>query len=372
MTMKIAVLAGDGIGPEVTVQSLKVLAVLRDEGVPIELEEGWIGGAAYDRSGHPLPAATRDLVDSADAILFGAEGGFHYETLPRGLRPGDALLSLRRDLDLFANYRPIVVFNELLGASPFKPTLIDGLDILIIRELTSDIYFGEPRGISVESGRRVGRNTMVYTEDEVARIAHAGFRSARARRGRLCSVDKANVLEAMELWRTVVEEVSKDYPDVELTHLYVDAAAMAIVRNPRQFDVIVTGNLFGDILSDEASMLTGSIGMLPSASINAQGKGLFEPVHGCAPDIAGKNVANPLASVLSVAMMLRQGFGREADAARVEAAVHDVLAQGARTADILEPGTRLLGTAEMGDAVVDAMRRPGRIAASSRSSAQHS
>jgi 3-isopropylmalate dehydrogenase len=247
------------------------------------------------------------------------------------------------------------VFNELLGASPFKPTLIDGLDIMILRELTSDIYFGEPRGISIEGGRRVGRNTMFYSEDEIARIARAGFVAARGRRGRLCSVDKANVLEAMELWRTVVDEVAKEFPDVELTHLYVDAAAMAIVRNPRQFDVIVTGNLFGDILSDEASMLAGSIGMLPSASLNAKGKGLYEPVHGCAPDIAGKDVANPLASILSAAMMLRQSFQQEAAAARIERAVHAVLAQGARTADILEPGTRLVGTHEMGDLVVASM-----------------
>jgi 3-isopropylmalate dehydrogenase len=355
--MKIAVLPGDGIGPEVTAQSVKVLRLLQQEGLPIELEEGWIGGAAYDRTGHPLPETTRALVERADAILFGAEGGFNYETLPRGLRPNDALLSLRKDLDLFANYRPVVVFNELLGASPFKPTLIDGLDILIIRELTSDIYFGEPRGITTEGGRRVGRNSMVYTEDEVARIAHVGFRAARARNGRLCSVDKANVLETMELWRAVVDEVAKEYPDVSLTHLYVDAAAMALARNPRQFDVIVTGNLFGDILSDEASMLAGSIGMLPSASINAQGKGLYEPVHGCAPDIAGKDVANPLASILSAAMLLRQSFRLDAAARRIEAAVHEVLAQGARTADILEPGTRLVGTSEMGDAVVEAMRR---------------
>jgi 3-isopropylmalate dehydrogenase len=366
MTMTIAVLPGDGIGPEVTAQAVKVLELLRQEGMPLQLQQGWIGGAAYDRTGHPLPEATRSLVEQCDAILFGAEGGFNYESLPRGLRPGDALLSLRKDLDLFANYRPVVVFNELLGASPFKPTLIDGLDILIIRELTSDIYFGEPRGITTEGERRVGRNTMVYTEDEVARIAHAAFRAARTRRKKLCSVDKANVLEAMELWRTVVDEVAGEYPDVTLTHLYVDAAAMAIVRNPRQFDVIVTGNLFGDILSDEASMLTGSIGMLPSASINARGKGLYEPVHGCAPDIAGKNIANPLASILSAAMMLRQGFGFDAAAVRIEGAVHDVLAQGVRTADILEPGTRLVGTSEMGDAVVHSMRRSGENDAAQR------
>jgi len=354
--MKIAVLAGDGIGPEVTAQSVRILRALEKEGLHFELAEGLVGGCAYDATGHPLPSATLALARQADAILFGAEGGFQYETLPRGLRPGDALLSLRKELDLFANYRPILVFEELAGASPFRPEAIAGIDLLIVRELTSDLYFGEPRGIAMENGRRVGTNTMRYTEDEIARVVRAGFEAARARRGRLCSVDKANVLEAMELWRTVADEVAVGYPDVEFSHLYVDAAAMALVRDPRQFDVIVTGNLFGDILSDEASMLTGSIGMLPSSSLNSHGRGLFEPVHGCAPDIAGKDVANPLASILSVAMLLRQGFGLAEAATRVEEAVRRVLAEGLRTADIREPGCTVVGTVAMGDAVLAALR----------------
>ncbi|WP_454733655.1 MULTISPECIES: 3-isopropylmalate dehydrogenase [Cupriavidus] len=353
--MKIAVLGGDGIGPEVTAQAVKVLRALASRGLSFELTECLVGGAAYDQSGHPLPAQTLAAVQRADAVLFGAEGGFQYETLPRGLRPGDALLTLRKALDLFANYRPVVAFRELAGASSFKREVVEGLDLLIVRELTSDLYFGEPRGIVTENGRRVGINTMRYTEDEIARVVRAGFEAARRRRRKLCSVDKANVLESMELWRAVTEEVARDYPDVALTHLYVDAAAMALARNPGQFDVIVTGNLFGDILSDEASMLTGSIGMLPSASVNAQGKGLYEPVHGCAPDIAGKDIANPLGSILSAAMMLRDSAGQPEAAARVEDAVRRVLADGLRTADIHEPGCTLAGTAAMGDAVVAAL-----------------
>ncbi|WP_059412469.1 3-isopropylmalate dehydrogenase [Cupriavidus basilensis] len=353
--MKIAVLGGDGIGPEVTAQAVKVLRALASRGLSFELTECLVGGAAYDQTGHPLPAQTLAAVRRADAVLFGAEGGFQYETLPRGLRPGDALLTLRKALDLFANYRPVVAFRELAGASSFKREVVEGLDLLIVRELTSDLYFGEPRGIVTENGRRVGINTMRYTEDEIARVVRAGFEAARRRRRKLCSVDKANVLESMELWRAVTEEVARDYPDVALTHLYVDAAAMALARNPGQFDVIVTGNLFGDILSDEASMLTGSIGMLPSASVNAQGKGLYEPVHGCAPDIAGKDIANPLGSILSAAMMLRDSAGQPEAAARVEDAVRRVLADGLRTADIHEPGCTLAGTAAMGDAVVAAL-----------------
>jgi 3-isopropylmalate dehydrogenase len=353
--MKIAVLGGDGIGPEVTAQAVRVLRAMEKRGLQLELEECLVGGAAYDRTGHPLPPATLEAARRADAILFGAEGGFQYETLPRGLRPGDALLSLRKELDLFANYRPIVVFDELVGASSFRPEVVRGLDLLIIRELTSDLYFGEPRGIHDEAGRRVGINTMRYTEDEIARVVRVGFEAARQRNRRLCSVDKANVLESMELWRTVADEVAADFPDVELSHLYIDAAAMALARDPGQFDVIVTGNLFGDILSDEASMLTGSIGMLPSASMNAAGRGLFEPVHGCAPDIAGRNIANPLASILSVAMMLRLGFGQHEAAAMIEAAVRTVLAEGKRTADIYESGCQRVGTEEMGSAVVAAL-----------------
>ncbi|AXL53451.1 3-isopropylmalate dehydrogenase [Paraburkholderia caffeinilytica] len=353
--MKIAVLPGDGIGPEVIDQAMKVLDVLRREGMPLECERALIGGCAFDATGHPLPDATLALARSADAILFGAEGGFQYESLPRGLRPGDALLTLRRELDLFANFRPVVAFPELGGASPLKAAHVDGLDLMILRELTGDLYFGEPRGIVVEAGVRVGINTMRYDENEIRRIAKVGFETARKRRRRLCSVDKANVLESMELWREVVDEVARDYPDVELEHLYVDSAAMSLLRAPKQFDVIVTGNLFGDILSDEASMLVGSIGMLPSASLGAERRGLYEPVHGCAPDIAGRDIANPLASILSAAMMLRMSFDEHAAADRIERAVRRVLASGYRTADIVEPGTRRVGTSQMGDLVVAAL-----------------
>lgn len=355
--MKIAVLPGDGIGPEVTRQGVKVLrAAAARFGFDVELSEALIGGCAYEAHGHPLPPATLALAREADAILFGAEGGFQYETLPRGLRPGDALLMVRRELDLFANFRPVVAWPELADATTFKPEVVEGVDLTILRELTSDIYFGEPRGIeTLPDGSRRGINTMSYTEAEIRRIAHAGFRAARARRGKLCSVDKANVLETMELWREIVTEIGTEYPDVELTHLYIDAAAMALVRTPKAFDVIVTANLFGDILSDEASMLVGSIGMLPSASLNAQGKGLFEPVHGCAPDIAGKDIANPLASILSVAMMLRLGFGRQDAASAVEAAVRRTLADGHRTRDIASSGSIAVGTEEMGDLVVRAL-----------------
>jgi len=353
--MKIAVLPGDGIGPEVIDQAMKVLGVLRREGMPLECEHALIGGGAFDATGHPLPNSTLALARSADAILFGAEGGFQYESLPRGLRPGDALLTLRRELDLFANFRPVVAFPELAGASPLKAAHVDGLDLMILRELTGDLYFGEPRGIVVEAGVRVGINTMRYDENEIRRIAKVGFETARKRRRHLCSVDKANVLESMELWREVVDEVARDYPDVELEHLYVDAAAMSLLRSPKQFDVIVTGNLFGDILSDEASMLVGSIGMLPSASLGADKRGLYEPVHGCAPDIAGQDIANPLASILSAAMMLRMSFDEHVAADRIERAVRRVLASGYRTADIVEPGTRRVGTSQMGDLVVAAL-----------------
>ncbi|SAL60109.1 3-isopropylmalate dehydrogenase [Caballeronia cordobensis] len=353
--MKIAVLPGDGIGPEVTAQALKVLDVFAREGLPLEFEQALIGGCAYDATGHPLPDATFALARDADAILFGAEGGFQYETLPRGLRPGDALLTVRRELDLFANFRPVVAWPELVGASPLKAARLDGLDLIILRELTGDLYFGEPRGVHMENGVRVGINTMRYDENEVRRIAHVAFATARGRRHRVCSVDKANVLESMELWREVVDDVAREYPDVTLEHLYVDAAAMSLLRTPQHFDVIVTGNLFGDILSDEASMLTGSIGMLPSASMGDGKKGLYEPVHGCAPDIAGRDLANPLASILSAAMMLRMSFDQHEAAARIERAVRRVLASGYRTADIAEPGTKKIGTAQMGDLVVAAL-----------------
>ena len=354
--MKIAVLPGDGVGTEVIAEALKVLAALRREGLAFEMEQASVGGAAYDTSGDPLPEPTLELARKADAILFGAVGGPRYDALPREKRPEQALLRLRKELNLFANLRPVSVFPELAEASPLKPEVVAGLDILIVRELTGDIYFGRPRGIrKLEGGMREGFDTMRYTDEEIRRIAHAAFRAALKRNRRLCSVDKANVLETSQLWREVVSTVGKEYAAVELTHMYVDNAAMQLLKNPRQFDVIVTGNMFGDILSDEASMLTGSIGMLPSASLDERGKGLYEPIHGSAPDIAGKDLANPLAAILSAAMMLRHSFDQDRVAARVEIAVKKVLAQGYRTADIFQRGTRKVGTREMGDAVIAAL-----------------
>ncbi len=354
--MKIAVLAGDGVGPEVIAEAVKVLTALGREGLKLEFEQAPVGGAAYDAAGDPLPSPTLELAGKADAILFGAVGGPRYDAGPRAKRPEQALLRLRKELNLFANLRPAAVFPELADASTLRPEVVAGLDILIVRELTGDIYFGEPRGIrKLEGGGREGFDTMRYSESEIRRIAHAGFRAALKRKGKLCSVDKANVLETSQLWREVVSEVGKEYPAVELAHMYVDNAAMQLLKNPRQFDVIVTGNMFGDILSDEASMLTGSIGMLPSASLDENGKGLYEPIHGSAPDIAGKNLANPLAAVLSAAMMLRYSFGEDRAANRLEAAVRKVLAKGYRTADIFQRGTRKVGTREMGDAVVAAL-----------------
>jgi 3-isopropylmalate dehydrogenase len=353
--VKIAVLPGDGVGPEVVAEAVKVLSALG--GPKLEMEQAPVGGAGYDASGDPLPEATLALAKKADAVLFGAVGGAKYDSLPREKRPEQALLKLRKELDLFANLRPASVFPELADASTLRPEVVSGLDILILRELTGDIYFGQPRGIrKLDSGVREGFDTMRYSEPEIRRIAHAGFRAALKRRKKLCSVDKANVLETSQLWREVMTSIGKEYRGVELSHMYVDNAAMQLLKNPKQFDVIVTGNMFGDILSDEASMLTGSIGMLPSASLDEKGKGLYEPIHGSAPDIAGKNLANPLATILSVAMMLRYTLEQEAAAARVEAAVRKVLAQGYRTADILQPGTRKVGTREMGDAVVAALR----------------
>jgi 3-isopropylmalate dehydrogenase len=319
------------------------------------MEQAPVGGAGYDASGDPLPEATLALAKRADAVLFGAVGGPQYDALPREKRPEQALLKLRKELDLFANLRPASVFPELADASTLRPEVVSGLDILILRELTGDIYFGQPRGIRVERGVREGFDTMRYSEPEIRRIAHAGFRAALKRSRKVCSVDKANVLETSQLWREVVTSVGKEYSGVELSHMYVDNAAMQLLKNPKQFDVIVTGNMFGDILSDEASMLTGSIGMLPSASLDEKGKGLYEPIHGSAPDIAGKNLANPLATILSAAMMLRYTLEREKDAARVEAAVRKVLSQGYRTGDIFRTGTRKVGTREMGDAVVAAL-----------------
>ncbi len=350
--MKIAVLPGDGIGPEIVAQAVKVMKALASDGLKLELEEAPIGGAGYDAAGDPLPASTLALAKAADAVLLGAVGGPRYDTLDRPLRPERGLLRIRKEMNLFANLRPAMLYPELAGASTLRPEVVAGLDIMIVRELTGDVYFGQPRGIEVRNGERVGFNTMIYSESEVRRVAHVAFGIAMKRSKRLCSVEKANVLECSELWKEVVIEVSKDYPEVELSHMYVDNAAMQLVRNPKQFDVIVTGNIFGDILSDEASMLTGSIGMLASASLDANNKGMYEPIHGSAPDIAGKNVANPLATILSVAMMLRYTLNQEAAAQRIEAAVKKVLAQGLRTADIYTEGTKKVSCSEMGDAVV--------------------
>ena len=356
--MKIAVLAGDGIGPEVTSQAVKVLRAVVDNGAPLELVEAPVGGVALDAHGDPLPARTLELARKADAILFGACGIPGDEKMPYEIRPGAALLRLRKDLDLFANFRPAFLFPELADASTLKPEIVSGLDLMILRELTGDVYFGEPRGFATNAkGSREAFNTMRYAEPEVERIAHVAFRTARRRRRKVCSVDKANVLETMQLWRDVVTRVGREYVDVELTHLFVDAAAMQLMRVPRQFDVIVTGNLFGDILSDAAAMLTGSIGMLPSASLAGDRRGLYEPVHGSAPDIAGRDVANPLAAILSVAMMLRLSFERDDLASAVERAVRAALAEGHRTADLAPPGGRSIGTRAMGEAVVEALAR---------------
>ncbi len=355
--MKIAVLPGDGIGKEVTAQAVGVLKAL---GLPMEIEEAPVGGAAYDLSGDPLPEATLNLARAADAILFGAVGGWQYDTLPRAKRPEQAVLGLRKHLNLFANLRPSIVYPELVNASTLKPEVVSGLDILILRELTGDIYFGQPRGIRIVEegpfkGQREGFDTMRYTEGEIRRIMHVGFAAARKRARKLCSVDKSNVLETMQLWKEVAAEVANEYPDVAFSTMYVDNAAMQLVKNPRQFDVMVTGNMFGDILSDEASMLTGSIGMQPSASLNDSKKGLYEPIHGSAPDIAGRNLANPLGTILSAAMLLRYSFDQEDAARRIEGAVRKVLAQGLRTADIFETGTTKVGTREMGAAVLKAL-----------------
>ena len=353
MGKKIAVLPGDGIGPEITAQAVRVIDAL---GLGISMAEAPVGGAGYDAAGDPLPAATLALCEASDAILFGAVGGPKYDALPRPMRPEQGLLRLRKHFDLYANLRPAIVYPELAHASSLKAEVVAGLDLLILRELTGDIYFGQPRGVRTnEAGEREGFDTMRYTESEIRRIAKTAFEAARKRSRRVCSVDKANVLETTQFWRDVVIDVHKDFADIELTHMYVDNAAMQLVRNPKQFDVIVTGNMFGDILSDEASMLTGSIGMLPSASLNAKSFGMYEPIHGSAPDITGKGIANPLATILSAAMLLRYSLGEEAAAGRIEAAVRKVLAQGYRTADITEPGCRQVGTVAMGDAVLAAL-----------------
>ena len=350
--MKICVLPGDGIGPEITAQAVRVLNSLD---LKFEMEEALLGGGAVDATGNPYPEATQKLAREADAILLGAVGGPQWDNLPREKRPERGLLGIRKDLNLFANLRPAILYPELANASTLKPEVVAGMDLLIIRELTGDIYFGQPRGIREENGERVGFNTMVYGESEIRRIGRVAFEAARKRDKRLCSVDKMNVLECTQLWRDVMIEVSKDYPDVELSHMLVDNAAMQLLKAPKQFDVMVTGNIFGDILSDEASMLTGSIGMLPSASLDENQKGLYEPSHGSAPDIAGKGIANPLATILSAAMMLRYTFSLEEQALRIENAVKKVLAQGYRTGDIYERGTNKVGTKEMGDAVLAAL-----------------
>jgi 3-isopropylmalate dehydrogenase len=359
MPKKIAILPGDGIGPEIVVEAIKVLERLRAVfGLDIEMEQGLLGGAAFDAVGHPLPEMTLTLAREADAVLLGAVGGPKWESLEIAVRPEKGLLGLRAGLGLFANLRPAILYSDLVDASTLKPEVVSGLDIMIVRELTGGIYFGQPRGVRTSAeGERIGINTLVYHESEIERIGRVAFDIAMKRDRLVCSVDKANVLEATELWREVMERVAKDYPEVTLTHMYVDNAAMQLVRAPQQFDVIVTTNMFGDILSDCAAMLTGSIGMLPSASLNAAAQGMYEPIHGSAPDIAGQNLANPLATVLSVAMMLRYSLDEPQLASRVEAAVSHVLQQGLRTADIDSAGMIRVGTAQMGDAVVAALDR---------------
>jgi len=353
MTKQIAVLQGDGIGPEIIGQAVKVLDKLIEQGLDADYEYGLLGGAAYDAHGSPYPEATQNLCRKADAVLLGAVGGPQYDNLERSVRPERGLLAIRKDLNLFANLRPAILYPELANASTLKPEVVSGLDILIVRELTGDIYFGEPRGIrTLENGEKEGYNTMKYSESEIRRIAKVAFEAAQKRGKKLCSVDKANVLETTEFWKQIFTEVAAEYPDVELTHMYVDNAAMQLVKAPKQFDVIATGNIFGDILSDQASMLTGSIGMLPSASLNDTGKGLYEPSHGSAPDIAGQNKANPLATILSLAMLLRYSLNDEARATQVEQAVQKVLQQGLRTGDIFEQGTTLVSCSDMGDAVI--------------------
>ncbi|MBU6304573.1 MAG: 3-isopropylmalate dehydrogenase [Betaproteobacteria bacterium] len=355
--LKLAVLPGDGIGPEITQQAVRVLERLAAQGhLSLTLEQAPVGGAGYRASGHPLPEATLRLAKSSDAILFGAVGDFSLDNLARELRPEQAILGLRQELELFANLRPAMIYPELAGASTLKPEVVSGLDIMIIRELTGDIYFGKPRGIRVlDNGEREGFDTMVYRESEIVRIGRVAFEAARKRGHRVCSVDKANVLETTQLWRDVMTTLGKEYPDVALSHMYVDNAAMQLLKDPKQFDVLVTGNMFGDILSDEASMLTGSIGMLPSASLDARNKGLYEPIHGSAPDIAGKNLANPLATILSAAMLLRYSCGLAQAADKIESAVRKTLASGMATPDIYREGCQRVGTVEMGDAVIAAL-----------------
>jgi len=357
MSKTILVLPGDGIGPEIVTEALKLLQVLqRDHGLEVELQHGLVGGASIDKQGVPLTDDTMAQAQAADAVLLGAVGGPKWESLEIAIRPEKGLLRLRSELELFANLRPVILYPQLANASTLKPEVVAGLDLMIVRELTGGIYFGQPRGIRVlEDGQRQGFNTLVYSESEIRRIGRVAFETAARRGRRLCSVDKANVLECTELWRDIMTEMSKDYPDIELTHMYADNAAMQLVRAPKQFDVMVTTNMFGDILSDLASMLTGSIGMLPSASLDAAGKGMYEPCHGSAPDIAGQGIANPLAMLLSVAMLLRYSLDKPLLANKVEAAVNRVLDQGYRSADIHTEGMTRVGTAAMGDAVIEAL-----------------
>lgn len=357
MTQQVLVLPGDGIGPEITREAVRVLEALKQsDGLDVTLTEDLVGGAAYDVHGVPLSDETLQKAKEADAVLLGAVGGYKWESLDISVRPEKGLLKLRSELNLFANLRPAFLFPQLASASTLKPEIVAGLDILIVRELTGGIYFGQPRGIrTLENGERQGFNTYVYSESEIKRIAHVAFQAAMKRNKKLTSVDKANVLEVTELWREVVNEVALDYPEVTVNHMYVDNAAMQLVLKPKQFDVMVTGNMFGDILSDEASMLTGSIGMLASASLDANNKGMYEPSHGSAPDIAGQNIANPLATILSAAMMLRYSLGREDLAVKIEAAVSQVLDQGLRTGDIMAEGMTRVSTSEMGDAVIAAL-----------------
>ncbi len=353
---KILILPGDGIGKEIVVQALKVIDLLNaNHGMSMNLVEGVIGGSAYDETGSPLPKETIVAAKECDSILLGAVGGPQWESLERDLRPERGLLGIRAELDLFSNLRPAILYPQLANASTLKNEVVSGLDLMIVRELVGGIYFGQPRGIKIKDGERFGVNSATYSESEIARIGHSAFQIAQKRNKRVCSIDKANVLEVCELWREVMEEVSQNYPDVELSHMYVDNAAMQLVREPKQFDVMVTSNLFGDILSDCAAMLTGSIGMLPSASLNKNNYGMYEPIHGSAPDIAGKDIANPLATILSVSMMLRYSLNQEPLADKINAAVNVVLDQGYRTKDIAAVGDKIVGTEEMGDLVVDAI-----------------
>lgn len=350
----ICLLGGDGIGPEVTDEAVKVMdAIGKKYDMKFNFTKALIGGCAYEKYGKPLPDETLEIAKKSDAVLLGAVGDWKYDTLPPAVRPEKALLGIRKGLNLFANLRPATVFDELISSSTLKPEVVRGVDVMIVRELTGDVYFGEPKGVEVKDGKRVGYNNMIYWEDEVRRIAKIAFETAMLRDKKLCSVDKANVLDVSRLWREVILEVAKDYPEVELTHMYVDNAAMQLIRNPKQFDVIVTGNIFGDILSDEASMLTGSLGMLPSASLSADGPGMFEPIHGSAPDIKNQNIANPIATILSAGMLLKYGLKNSQANDDIENAVKKVLKAGYRTKDIMSEGMKEVGTREMGDLIVE-------------------